>query len=234
MSHNILKPARLKVNNLLICVHHQGWHTRTVDMKLPSTSWTNVIQFFNLTLLWSPDRDHRTQTVLQNEPHLSSHNSHNNRLEPTHFILPGEGADDGKAYALEDGTPVIPTPRHPQDAGGRLVCEYPKMSDWINCHGPKSRDCWLQNKDDPDMKIDIDTDYEDPNQVPVGITRKVGILADYAWSTMVMICLQFNLEVNEQPLSPDGWVMEHGKVFNGTYPGPWIGRCHFFCLSADH
>lgn len=38
------------------------------------------------------------------------------------------------------------------------------------------------------------------------------------------MCLQFSLEVNEQPLSPDGHTLEHGKVFNGTYPGPWIGE----------
>ncbi|KAG8528395.1 uncharacterized protein KY384_007313 [Bacidia gigantensis] len=174
-------------------------------MKLPSAGWAKIIQIFNITLLWSPGRDHRTQTVLQNEPHYSSHHG---RVEPTHFILPGEGADDGKLYAAEDGSPLIPTPRHPQDAGGRLVCEYPKMSDWVNCHGPNSRDCWLQNKADPSKKINIDTDYEDPNEVPVGITRK------------------FSLEVNEQPLSPDGQILEHGKVFNGTYPevcwGDWV------------
>jgi hypothetical protein len=26
------------------------------------------------------------------------------------------------------------------------------------------------------------------------------------------------------PISPDGVTMEHGKVFNRTYPGPWIGE----------
>ena len=31
------------------------------------------------------------------------------------------------------------------------------------------------------------------------------------------------------PLSPDGVTMEHGKVFNRTYPGPWLGEDDLFC-----
>lgn len=144
-------------------------------MKLPSAGWASIVQIFNIKLLWSPDRDHRAQTVIQNARHFSGHNDR----EPTHFISPGEGFDDGKAYAADDGSPMIPTPRHPQDQGGRLVCEYPKMSDWVNCHGPNSRDCWLQNRADPSNKINIDTDYEDPDKVPVGITRKVLVLGSF-------------------------------------------------------
>ena len=37
--------------------------------------------------------------------------------------------------------------------------------------------------------------------------------------------IQFHLEVSEQPIAPDGTTMEHGKIFNRMYPGPWIGEC---------
>lgn len=39
------------------------------------------------------------------------------------------------------------------------------------------------------------------------------------------------MTVDEQPISPDGVTMEHGKVFNRTYPGPWIGKRNIQIIS---
>ena len=40
----------------------------------------------------------------------------------------------------------------------------------------------------------------------------------------VLNTMQYYMTIDEQPISPDGVTMEHGKVFNRTYPGPWIGK----------
>ena len=138
-------------------------------MKLHSAVWASVVHVFNTTVFWSPDRDHHAQTVLQNRPQGLSHSN----KASVEVIQPGGGADDGRVYVLEDGTPSIPTPKNPQDGPQRLTCEYPQMKGWENCHGPNSRDCWLQNSQDPSNRIDINTDYENPDAIPVGTTRKV-------------------------------------------------------------
>ncbi|KAK3687959.1 multicopper oxidase-domain-containing protein [Podospora appendiculata] len=104
----------------------------------------------------------------------------------------------GKEFsAIYGDTPVVGTPKNPQDgAEGGLVCKYEDMQGWEPCYGPENRSCWLKNGE---LVIDINTDYENPDL--------------------------FNLEVSEQPISPDGTTMEHGKVFNRRYPGPWIEAC---------
>ncbi|KAK4099249.1 multicopper oxidase [Parathielavia hyrcaniae] len=104
--------------------------------------------------------------------------------------------------------PVVGTPKSPQEGAGRgLVCDYSnsaKLAGWRSCHTPTSRWCWLTNGT---HYIDFRTDYEDPAKVPMGTVR------------------QYHLEVSEQPISPDGTTMEHGKIFNRMYPGPWIEAC---------
>ncbi|KAK4239002.1 putative laccase precursor [Achaetomium macrosporum] len=101
--------------------------------------------------------------------------------------------------------PVVGTPKNPQDGPeGGLNCRYPKMQGWESCYSPQNRSCWLKKGD---RRIDVDTDYENPDAVPVGVVR------------------HFDLEVSEQPIAPDGTTMEHGKIFNRMYPGPWIEVC---------
>lgn len=123
-------------------------------------------------------------------------------------------ADDFEAVPLRTGGkefsymfndhPIVGTPKNPQDGvGGGLNCHY-EMEGWEPCYSPRNRSCWLQKGD---KFIDINTDYEDPAEVPVGRVRR------------------YHLEVSEQPISPDGTTMEHGKVFNRRYPGPWIEAC---------
>ncbi|KAK3379063.1 multicopper oxidase-domain-containing protein [Lasiosphaeria ovina] len=99
-------------------------------------------------------------------------------------------------------TPVIPTPKNPQD-GSRINCRYPKMFGWRTCFN-ETKTCWLKNGT---HTIDINTDYENIDLIPVGETK------------------YYDFEVSEEPISPDGMTMEHGKLFNRRYPGPWIEAC---------
>ncbi|KAK4125803.1 multicopper oxidase [Parathielavia appendiculata] len=117
------------------------------------------------------------------------------------------GGNELEFSALFKDRPVVGTPKSPQEGGrGGLVCDYTKTmpKGWRSCYGPKNRTCWLRRGDE---YIDINTDYEDPAEVPQGKLRR------------------FHLEVSEQPISPNGMTMEHGKIFNRRYPGPWIEAC---------
>lgn len=87
-------------------------------------------------------------------------------------IIIGQAFDDGKAYAAADGTPVISPPQNGREKGDRLNCTYPRMHGWKSCHGPESRGCWLQ-KLKGNKTIDINTNYEIPEEVPYGIVRRV-------------------------------------------------------------
>ena len=91
-------------------------------------------------------------------------------------IIIGQGFDDGKAYAAADGSPVVIPPQNDQSKGDRLTCTYPRMRGWKSCHGPNRRDCWLEytgRRGKPDKTMGINTDYEDPKEVPYGTVRRV-------------------------------------------------------------
>ena len=103
--------------------------------------------------------------------------------------------------------PVFSPPYPPNDPPPRDVaikCNYSAMgSDWQECNSPNDRGCWL--KGPGNKNFSIKTNYE--RITPKGITRK------------------YVLDVSEMALSPDGVCMPHAKVFNGSYPGPWIQAC---------
>ncbi|OXV08506.1 hypothetical protein Egran_03731 [Elaphomyces granulatus] len=105
-------------------------------------------------------------------------------------------------HKFDDGTPVVGVPRRE----GAFQCPYPDMTDFENCHGPGRRGCWLYNPSTKE-EYNITSDYDDPTKVPRGIVR------------------EYWLQISDMPISPDGVTMEHGKVFNRTYPGPWIEAC---------
>ncbi|RDL37140.1 uncharacterized protein BP5553_04573 [Venustampulla echinocandica] len=99
---------------------------------------------------------------------------------------------------------MFEAPRDPRTGEG-FICEYPRMRGYRKCH-ENDKHCWIKSHDGR-RKFDINSDYENPKEVPLGITRR------------------FELDIGEMPLSPDGVTMEHGKVFNRQYPGPWIQAC---------
>ncbi|KAL8823326.1 MAG: hypothetical protein Q9191_005957 [Dirinaria sp. TL-2023a] len=102
--------------------------------------------------------------------------------------------------------PVFTPPYPPEDSPPpdvAIKCDYSAMKGWKDCNDKDDRGCWLQG---PEGKsFSIDTDYE--HYWPTGIKRK------------------YVLDVSEMALAPDGVCMPHGKVFNGSYPGPWIQAC---------
>ncbi|KAK3937427.1 putative laccase precursor [Diplogelasinospora grovesii] len=179
-------------------------------MKIDSV-WSGIVYVFNIFTFSSPGNGDVSQRPLvsQDTPVSSSAGGakpyvhHAGPLDS----LPVRTAGSGEVnYVLDDGTPVVGTPKNGQDGTIALNCPYPNMTDWLPCHAPDDRGCWLRKKDGT-KRIDINTSYEDPDNVPMGITR------------------YYYLDVSEQPIAPDGMTMEHGKVFNRNYPGPWIEAC---------
>lgn len=84
-------------------------------------------------------------------------------------------------------------------------CDYSAMGKhWEPCSSPNNRGCWLRNTKTGE-EFNITTNYE--NRWPKGKLR------------------DYTLDVSELPLNLDGVTMPYGKVFNKTYPGPWIQAC---------
>ncbi|KAK7409407.1 hypothetical protein QQX98_008416 [Neonectria punicea] len=109
----------------------------------------------------------------------------------------------GSNNALRDG-PEFPAPDGPDTPGVDFNCSYPLMGDdWKSCSTPGDRRCWLKNS--TGHRFDIETDYE--NHYPLGILR------------------EYYLEVDNMTINGDGIDNREGKVFNQTYPGPWIQAC---------
>ena len=87
------------------------------------------------------------------------------------------------------------------------MCEYPELPDYEFCSEHDDRGCWLKPKDPSSTKpvYNISTDYEE--LFPKGITRK------------------YTLEITNETMYPDGCQNNEMKLFNATYPGPWIEAC---------
>ena len=96
--------------------------------------------------------------------------------------------------------PIFYPPNGPKD----FQCKYPEMPGWKSCSTPTNRKCWLKNGK---QEININTDYENMTLTPKGIVRK------------------YNLELSNMTLTGDGFKNPYGKVFNQSYPGPWIRAC---------
>ncbi|KAK4118010.1 multicopper oxidase [Parathielavia appendiculata] len=205
-------------------------------MKLASV-WTSIVQVFNVLTFSSPEEISGTpvQTPLVVDDDIALHFEPGPKIpvvqtesgeffhgdtrlvqeyssgmvyDPNEFKdVPLRACKEEASYVFK-GSPVIITPRNPQEGRPdcRLKCHYPTMKGWEPCYSAQNRSCWLR-KNRTNEIIDINTDYEDAAAVPVGKIRR------------------FYLEVSEQPISPDGTTMEHGKIFNRMYPGPWIEAC---------
>ncbi|CAG8960632.1 hypothetical protein HYFRA_00013510 [Hymenoscyphus fraxineus] len=111
-------------------------------------------------------------------------------------VLAGHGAPH-----VVDDTPRFRPPNGPEHS--KFICEYPQMKGWRDCSTSHDRGCWLRGPGD--KKFDINTNYE--NNTPIGVLRK------------------YTLDVDDMELHPDGFKNLGGKVFNKTFPGPWIQAC---------
>lgn len=94
--------------------------------------------------------------------------------------------------------PPAANPRDPQ-----FRCEYPAMEGWSPCSTADDRECWLRHEDG--RQFNLSTNYED--FAPVGITRN------------------YVLDVSSGVINADGQPLNEGKMFNGSYPGPWLEAC---------
>jgi hypothetical protein len=94
--------------------------------------------------------------------------------------------------------PPAPNPDDPD-----FVCDYSAMQGWLPCSIPENRECWLRNKNG--REFNIHTDYE--KLAPVGITR------------------HYSLNITEGSINADGQPFTKAKLFNESYPGPWLEAC---------
>ncbi|KAJ9613018.1 hypothetical protein H2200_002959 [Cladophialophora chaetospira] len=90
--------------------------------------------------------------------------------------------------------------------GSDFQCDYSAMVGWSSCSTPENRGCWLRN-DVTGKEYNISTNYEDTNQTPIGIHRT------------------YYLNVTDGWVNATGMNFTDAKLFNNTYPGPWIQGC---------
>jgi hypothetical protein len=88
--------------------------------------------------------------------------------------------------------------------GADFKCDYKNMPGWTDCSTSKNRGCWLRNEATGE-EFNISTDYE--NKAPIGITRT------------------YYLNITDQNINIDGVPSPFVKIFNNSYPGPWIEAC---------
>ncbi|KAF4629807.1 hypothetical protein G7Y89_g8335 [Cudoniella acicularis] len=119
-------------------------------------------------------------------------------------------SDDGALQRpLQSSQEVIAIPRGPiftppgHDDGTPFKCNYSSMVGWHECSTPEDRECWLANK--KGGRFDIHTNYE--HVAPKGILRK------------------YSLTVTNSSINQDGLLFPEAKLFNATYPGPWLQAC---------
>ncbi|KAF7556546.1 hypothetical protein G7Z17_g1344 [Cylindrodendrum hubeiense] len=105
-------------------------------------------------------------------------------------------------HEYDDNPPIFrPPAANPNDHD--FVCDYSAMEGWFPCSTPENRECWLRNKDG--RELNIHTNYE--NIAPVGITR------------------HYVLNLTNGTFNADGQPFTEAKLFNETYPGPWLEAC---------
>ena len=91
------------------------------------------------------------------------------------------------------------------DPTHNFTCDYSRMGrHWTECSIPENRECWLRNNLTGE-EYNIHTDYEKIR--PLGIDR------------------YYTLYVNDSWVGADGLNFTDAKLFNNTYPGPWIEAC---------
>jgi hypothetical protein len=126
----------------------------------------------------------------------------------------GLGGVEQAPLLSSSGPPHHEGPRGPifKPPGGRLkgpgsdfTCDYSAMVGFSNCSTSTNRACWLRNQHG--FEYNIKTDYEDISQTPIGIHRT------------------YYLDITDGWINADGMNFTEAKMFNNTYPGPYIQAC---------
>ena len=102
--------------------------------------------------------------------------------------------------------PIFKPPSGPLvGPGSEFTCDYSSMVGFSSCSTAEDRGCWLRNE--TGFEYNINTDYKDTNLTPIAIHRT------------------YTLNITDEVINADGLDFTEGKVFNATYPGPWIQAC---------
>ena len=160
--------------SLLLCIYYYGLDTTTNfiffqvsivlnagNMKLQSV-WTGILYVFDLISLSPQGSKPLPETPLPAVP-LSS------IPVPAVSEIPHKFDDDDDATSLAE-TPIINVPRREGD----FNCSYPKLKEFENCHKPGNRSCWLRHRRRR-WEYNIETDYDNVEDVPEGIVRDVNL-----------------------------------------------------------
>jgi hypothetical protein len=83
-------------------------------------------------------------------------------------------------------------------------CEYQLMKGWEDCSHELDRKCCIRRKSDG-KQFDLNTDYE--NFWPTGVER------------------HYTIDLANGSYAADGLHFDQAKLFNQSYPGPWIEAC---------
>ena len=136
---------------------------------------------------------------------LSSSDSRGLNQQP----IPGNPAT--RPNVLHPHYPVFKPPGgRVQGPGSNFTCDYRNMPGWYECSDPENRECWLRHPDG--REFNMHTDYE--KHAPLGVWRN------------------YTLVVSDGSLNADGLIFPYAKLFNSSFPGPWIQAC-WGDVSAD-
>ena len=112
----------------------------------------------------------------------------------------------GQLEQLAEGPVFKPPTGRPAGPGSDFVCDYSNMPGFQPCSTADNRTCWLKNPKTGAV-YDINTNYEDIKQTPIGVHR------------------QYSLNLTDDWMNVDGINSTDVKIFNKTYPGPWLQAC---------
>ena len=166
-------------------------------MRILDSFWTSLVYIFDFTTLSSfGERQPQQQHLLNHAPSSSAAGGlvFTPQVQPVH---------DTSTLSDHSQPPLYKPPYPPGDEPPPkdiIQCNYTAMGKgWETCNHPGNRSCWLTGPNG--QEYNVRTNYE--INTPKGVTRK------------------YFLDVTEKALASDGVPMAHGKVFNGSYPGPW-------------
>lgn len=116
------------------------------------------------------------------------------------LLIPSNGGHE----ASFKGPIFKPPGGRPSGPGSDFQCDYSNMPGFVSCSTPENRSCWLRNEK-TGFEYNVRTNYE--QLTPVGVHRT------------------YYLNLTDTSVNADGLDFPHGKLFNSTYPGPWIQAC---------
>ena len=109
-----------------------------------------------------------------------------------------------RAAANAPHYPIFKPPGgRPEGPGSEFRCDYSRMPGWYECSTPNNRECWLRHPDG--REFDIRTNYE--NVAPNGTDR------------------HYTFVVNDGWINADGKNFTAAKLFDNSFPGPWVQAC---------